>query len=78
MKVRYDEGIVNHIGPEPCIGGRKASGEASAGECAGQPSSRGRIVPRAVYTENSDSGVLAVQSAQDRMRYDASHAMNRA
>ena len=78
MKVRYDEGIANHIGPEPCIGGRKASGEASAGERAGQPSSRGRIVPRAVYTENSDSGVLVVQSAQDRMRYDASRAMNRA
>jgi hypothetical protein len=24
-----------------------------------------------VYTENSDSGVLVVQSAKDRMRYDA-------
>ena len=45
MKVRYDEGIATHIGPEPCIVGRKASGEALAGECAGQPSSRGRIIP---------------------------------
>jgi hypothetical protein len=32
----------------------------------------------AVYTENSDSGVLVVQSAKDRMRYDASRVMNRA
>jgi hypothetical protein len=30
------------------------------------------------YTEDSDSGVLVVQSAQDWMRYDASRAMNRA
>ena len=45
MKVRYDEGIAIHIGPEPCIAGRKARGEASVGECIGQPSSRVRIIP---------------------------------
>jgi len=47
VKVRYDEGIAIHIGPEPCIAGRKASGEASVGECIGQPSSRVRIIPGA-------------------------------
>jgi hypothetical protein len=29
-----------------------------------------------VYTENSDSRVLVVQFAKDRVRYDASHVMN--
>ncbi len=41
--VRYDEGIANHIGPEPCAVGREAGGEASAGARIGQPSSRERI-----------------------------------
>ena len=37
MKVRYDEGVANRIGPEPCVVGREAGGEASAGERTGQP-----------------------------------------
>ena len=41
MQVHYDEGIANHIGPEPCAGIREDVGEASAGERAGQPLSRG-------------------------------------
>ena len=40
MQVHYDEGIANHIGPEPCAGIREDVGEASAGEHAGQPLSR--------------------------------------
>ena len=43
MKVRYDEGVANHIGPEPCAGAREGTGEASAGECIGQPLSRVRL-----------------------------------
>ncbi len=35
--VHYDEGIANHIGPEPCVVGREAGGEASAGVPVGQP-----------------------------------------
>ena len=42
MEVRHDEGLATHIGPEPCAAGREASGEASAGDCAGQPLSRER------------------------------------
>ena len=42
MQVHYDEGIANHIGPEPCAGTREDVGEASAGERAGQPLSRDR------------------------------------
>ena len=37
MKVRHDEGVANRIGPEPCA----SHGEASVGECIGQPLSRG-------------------------------------
>ena len=37
MEVHCGEGLANHIGPEPCAGVREGVGEASAGECAGQP-----------------------------------------
>ena len=47
MEVRHDEGVAIHIGPEPCIPGREARSEASAGECIGQPLSRVRIIPGA-------------------------------
>ena len=48
MKVCHDEGLANHIGPEPCAGIREDAGEASAGERAGQPSSRERkLIPGA-------------------------------
>jgi hypothetical protein len=40
VEVRYDEGIATHIGPEPCAVVREDIGEASAGECIGQPLSR--------------------------------------
>ena len=32
MQVHYDEGIANHIGPEPCAGSREDVGEASDGQ----------------------------------------------
>ena len=48
MQVHYDEGIANHIGPEPCAGVREDAGEASAGGRAGQPLSRDRkLIPGA-------------------------------
>ena len=42
MQVHCDEGVANHIGPEPCAGIREDAGEASAGGRAGQPLSRDR------------------------------------
>ena len=42
MQVHCDEGVAIRIGPEPCAGIRKDADEASAGEHAGQPSSRDR------------------------------------
>ena len=40
MQVHNDESLANHIGSEPCIDGGDTMGEASAGECIGQPLSR--------------------------------------
>ncbi len=40
MQVHYDEGIANHIGPEPCVRDREGVGEASVGDRIGQPLSR--------------------------------------
>lgn len=40
MKVHCNEGVAIHIGPEPCIDAREGTGEASVGECIGQPLSR--------------------------------------
>jgi len=40
VEVHYDEGVAIHVGPEPCAGIREGVGEASAGECIGQPLSR--------------------------------------
>ena len=60
MQVHYDEGVANHIGPEPCAGIREGVGEASAGERAGQPLSRERpIIPGAdavPYAEGNTDG----------------------
>jgi len=48
VQVHYDEGVANHIDPEPCAGIREDVGEASAGERAGQPLSRDRkLIPGA-------------------------------
>ena len=47
MKVRHDEGVANHIGPEPCVGVSDGVGEASVGERTGQPLSRDSYSSRA-------------------------------
>ena len=44
MKVQYDEGVANRIGPEPCVCVREGVGEASVGVRIGQPSSRERYL----------------------------------
>jgi hypothetical protein len=68
--VHYDEGIANRIGPEPCVVGRKAGGEASAGERIGQPLSRERINrgADAVVTAEGETGVRVNASARPAPR----------
>ena len=45
VQVHNDEGVANHIGPEPCAGIREGVGEASVGERAGQPLSYEILIP---------------------------------
>jgi hypothetical protein len=53
VQVPYGEGVAIHIGPEPCADVRKGVGEASAGECTGQPLNRERpIIPGADTVPN--------------------------
>jgi hypothetical protein len=48
VRVHYDEGVAIHIGPKPCADIREDAGEASVGECIGQPLSHEReFVPDA-------------------------------
>ncbi|KAG0164977.1 hypothetical protein DFQ30_009111 [Apophysomyces sp. BC1015] len=65
-RVHYDEGLASHIAPEPCVGIREDIGEASAGECAGQPWSH-----EMVYIPDAD----ALQYAEGNMsRHDIASA----
>ena len=64
MQVHCDEGVANHIGPEPCAGIREGVGEASAGERTGQPLSRdSTLIPGADAVPeaegNTDGRVIA-------------------
>jgi hypothetical protein len=42
VKVRHNEGVATHVGPEPCVVAREGTGEASVGGRVGQPLSRER------------------------------------
>ncbi len=50
MKVHCDEGIANHIGPEPCAVVCKGGGEASVGDSIGQP-----LSPETTYLWDADA-----------------------
>ena len=55
MQVRYDEGVANHIGPEPCAVAREGGGEASVEEHTGQPLSLAKIlIPGADAVANAE------------------------
>jgi hypothetical protein len=47
VRVHRTEGVAIHSDPEPCVVVREGEGEASAGECIGQPLSRERLIPGA-------------------------------
>ena len=75
MQVPCDEGIANHIGPEPCAGIREGVGEASAGVRAGQPLSReSTLIPGAdvvPVTEGNTDGRdnASAQTARRGLRH---------
>src|SRR3954467_14507413 len=65
--VRYDEGVAIHVGPEPCVSGREARGEASAGDRAGQPLSRDSpVVPDADAVTKAEGHTSEGASASPR------------
>lgn len=67
MQVRCNEGVANHIGPEPCVCIREDAGEASAGECIGQPSSRERTpIPNAEAVPKAEGHADARVNASAR------------
>jgi transposase len=58
VKVPYDEGVANHIGPESCTGGREVVREALTGVRVGQPLSDETLLNRSAH---------AIQSAEGNM-----------
>jgi hypothetical protein len=59
VQVPYGERVAIHIGTKPCADVRKGVGEASAGECAGQPLNRERpIIPGADTVPNVEGHTL--------------------
>ena len=71
MQVYCDEGVAIHIGPESCIVARKDKGEASTGECIGQPLSHERKSSRgadAVRRAEGNTDGRAIASARTSRR----------
>ncbi len=67
MQVHCDEGVANRIGPEPCVGAREGVGEASVGECVGQPLSRDSlIVPGADVVRFTEGDMESAKIASAR------------
>jgi hypothetical protein len=64
VEVRYDEGLANHIGPEPCASAREGRGEASVGVRIGQPLSR--------ESPNWDADAVIVAEGKTGTRVNAS------
>ena len=68
MKVHYDEGVANHIGPESCAVVREGIGEALTGERIGQPLSRESLYPgcRRCSAERKATRTGAISRAPSR------------
>jgi hypothetical protein len=66
VKVHYDEGVAIHIGPEPCVYARESMGEASAGECIGQPLGRERHIPGADAVDSAEGNTDGRDSTSTR------------
>jgi hypothetical protein len=68
VRVRHNEGIAIHIGPEPCIVGRKARDEASVGERTGQPLSRESVLSQVPTAYSGRKATLTDASTQVSVR----------
>jgi hypothetical protein len=64
VKVHRDEGVASRIGPESCAVIREGYGEASTGECTGQPLSRERSeIPGADAVQRAEGNTCGRASA---------------
>ena len=63
MKVHYGEGVANHTDPEPCAVIREGGGEASVGDCTGQP------LNREIYAKSRVSTRFSLRKATWKARY---------
>jgi hypothetical protein len=71
VRVRCDEGLASHTGPEPCADVREGIGEASVGDRIGQPLSREIDVilgADAVLLAEGDTVERAIASAHPAQR----------
>jgi hypothetical protein len=60
VKVRYDEGLTNHIGPESCVADREGVCEALTGVRAGQAKERRNIILREAHAFLTAEGNTAM------------------
>jgi hypothetical protein len=58
VRVRCNEGVAIHIGPEPCAVTREGIGEASAGERIGQPLSRESDISQSADAVSYAEGIM--------------------
>jgi hypothetical protein len=67
VKVHCDEGVATRIGPKSCVVIREGYGEASIGECTGQPLSRERNqIPGAEAVQIAEGNTCGCASASAR------------
>jgi hypothetical protein len=67
VQVHHDEGVANHIGPKPCADIREGISEASAGERAGQVSSReSYLTPDADAIRTAEGNMIGCANASTR------------
>jgi len=78
VRVRHDEGLAIRIAPEPCAVIHEDAGEASAGDGAGQPSSRvSDFIPGAdtvTYVEGNMDGRVSASARLTRRGLRPWHA----
>ena len=60
VKVRYDEGLTTHVGPESCVAAREGVREALTGERAGQAIERRNIALRGAHALLTAEGNTAM------------------
>ena len=68
VKVHYDEGLTNHIGPESCVAAREGVCEALTGVREGQAIERRNIILRDAHALRTAEGKTAmIRDGEDQV-----------